>query len=326
MSSTLVRESGVFRHEALFYSGPAGFVQGAAAFIRDSIANAEPILVVVSADKIRALRVELRADDTRGVAFADMADVGHNPARIIPTWREFVAAHGGAEQPVRGIGEPIYPTRAADELVECQHHENLLNVAFEGGVGWWLLCPYDVTALPRDVIEEARRSHPFLCTDGHHTPSRVARDLEAMAETPGVPLTDPPTHADTLRFSSARDLSAVRSVVRDHAARAGLHDDQVDAIVLAADEIAANGLNHGDGRGELRVWHTDDVVTCEVESAGRFDAPLAGREHPGVFDHGGRGMWLVNQLCDLVQVRSRARGSVVRIRLRAASLGHSAPV
>jgi hypothetical protein len=58
-----------------------------------------------------------------------------------------------------------------------------------------------------------------------------------------------------------------------------------------------------------------------VESAGRFEAPLAGREQPTMFDDHGRGLWLVNQLCDLVQVRSLATGSIVRIHLRARSRG-----
>jgi anti-sigma regulatory factor (Ser/Thr protein kinase) len=316
VSSVAQARHSAFRHEALFYSGSADFVDGAAAFIRDSIEHDEPMLVVVGIDKMCALQAELRSDDTRDVTFADMAEVGQNPARIIPAWRDFVAAHGGADRPVRGIGEPIYAARSADELVECQHHENLLNVAFTGGIAWWLLCPYDVTALPADVIEEARRSHPFVCTDGRHAPSSVVRDLDAMAETPRVPLTDPPRDASTLRFTSPLDLSAVRCVVRDHATLAGLDHEHIDAVVLAADEIAANGLHHGDG-GVLRVWHTGDRLSCEVESAGRFDAPLAGREQPGPFNGGGRGMWLANQLCDLVQVRSDATRTIVRIHMRA---------
>ena len=47
----------------------------------------EPILVAVGADKIAALRAALGAD-AAGIDFADMAEVGHNPARIIPAWRD----------------------------------------------------------------------------------------------------------------------------------------------------------------------------------------------------------------------------------------------
>ena len=39
--------------------------------------------------------------------------------------------------------------------------------------------------------------------------------------------------------------------------------------------------------------------------------PLAGRRQP-VADTGGYGLWIVNQLADLVQIRNDALGSTVR--------------
>jgi hypothetical protein len=46
-----------------------------------------------------------------------------------------------------------------------------------------------------------------------------------------------------------------------------------------------------------------------------IDDPLAGRERPAGLHDGGRGLWMVNHLCDLVQVRSSPAGTVVRLRL-----------
>ena len=63
------------------------------------------------------------------VAFVDMGELGRNPARIIPAWQDFLDAHAG--RPVRGIGEPIWPGRRPEELLECQLHEALLNVAVD---------------------------------------------------------------------------------------------------------------------------------------------------------------------------------------------------
>src|SRR3954453_21121119 len=127
---TTVSDGGVrFRHEALFYEDVDGFVAATAAFLREGAATADPTLVVVSSQKIDRLRRELGPDAAR-IRFADMADVGHNPARIIPAWTEFVAAHTAPGVTLRGIGEPIFPERSADELVECQQHEALLNLAF----------------------------------------------------------------------------------------------------------------------------------------------------------------------------------------------------
>ena len=75
------------------------------------------------------------------MAFAEMDDVGTNPARIIPAWTDFVAGHEG--QAVHGIGEPIWAERSPAEVVECQRHESLLNLAFGDEVDFRLLCPYD---------------------------------------------------------------------------------------------------------------------------------------------------------------------------------------
>ena len=109
-----------------------------------------------------------------------MAEVGVNPARIIPAWREFVDTHTGRGRRLRGIGEPIWAQRSPDELVECQRHEALLNLAFADAEDFWLLCPYDVEALEPDVIEKAHHSHPVMVADGgsHESATyrRPARD------------------------------------------------------------------------------------------------------------------------------------------------------
>ncbi|MEO8290742.1 MAG: hypothetical protein ABI649_07070 [Gaiellaceae bacterium] len=47
--------------------------------------------------------------------------------------------------------------------------------------------------------------------------------------------------------------------------------------------------------------------------AGRIEEPLAGRERPLLDQPSGRGLWLANQLCDLVQMRAFENGGTVRI-------------
>ena len=92
---------GDFRHEAFFYRRRHEFVDGAAAFLAAAVAAGQPALVVVSRRKIDLLRKQLgRAGAT--VMFADMDDVGTNPARIIPAWTDFVADHEDAAARYRG--------------------------------------------------------------------------------------------------------------------------------------------------------------------------------------------------------------------------------
>ena len=98
-----------------------------------------------------------------------------------------------------------------------------------------------------------------------------------------------------------------------HAAAAGLGPDRTADLVLAVDEIASNSLRHGGGRGTLRIWREDGALVCEVRDAGRIEDPLAGRQRPALDRDGGRGLWRVNQLCDLVQLRSFLDGAAVRV-------------
>ena len=238
-----------FRHEALFYQGLEGFISGTAPFLRDAIAADEPCLVVVSAPKIDALRQELGPDADR-VDFADMRTVGHNPARIIPAWYDFVAERTAGGRYIRGIGEPISPDRSPEALVECQRHESLLNLAFADASAWWLMCPYDTSALDRPVVEEALRSHPYVLEDGTHRSSDSYSDLPDFAKPFDLPLPDPGGSVHSMSFDLRR-LEDVRCLVSGFAAAQGLGRDRIDDLMLAVNEVATNSFRHGGGRGDL---------------------------------------------------------------------------
>ena len=86
--------------------------------------------------------------------------------------------------------------------------------------------------------------------------------------------------------------------------------------MLAVNEVATNSVRHGGGRGTLRAWQEDGRADLRGARRGRFDDPLAGRRRPTGAQIGGYGLWLANQVCDLVQVRSHADGSAVRVHMR----------
>ena len=50
------------------------------------------------------------------------------------------------------------------------------------------------------------------------------------------------------------------------------------------------------------------MLICEVRDSGRLDDPLAGRRRPEIPELGGHGLWIANQICDLVQLRSLRGG------------------
>jgi anti-sigma regulatory factor (Ser/Thr protein kinase) len=305
------RSCEAFRHEALLYSGADGFIEGTLPFVRDGANAGDAMLVVVDAAKIEWLRDALGAD-ADAVEFADMTEVGSNPARIIPAWRAFVDAHAGRR--TRGVGEPIWAQRSAAELVECQRHEALLNLAFADAAGFMLLCPYDVGALGPAVIEQACHSHPVLVSGGAGRASASYVGVEAVAAPFAEALPEPPDSAYALAFDSST-LGAVRNLVVERATAAGLSEQRAGDLVLAVNEVATNSVIHGGGQGVLRIWCEPDALICEVSDGGAIVEPLAGREPPPDGRLGGQGLWLCNQLCDLVQIRSFADGAVVRLHM-----------
>lgn len=304
-----------FRHEALLYSGQVEFVERASAFVRSSLEREEPVLVAVSPGKIRALRAALGPGAGRGrVFFVDMSELGRNPARIIPAWSDFVGQHAGATC-LRGVGEPVWPGRSTAELAECERHELLLNLAFEDGPAWWLLCPYDTVALGANVVAQALRTHPYVSDRAGPRRNHAYRGPETASALLSEPLPGPPASCLVLEFEMGA-LAPLRAAIAREAELAGLDRSRTGDVVLAVHEIASNSVRHGGGRGTLRVWRETDALVCEVRDPGRIDDPLAGRRRPAPGNSDGRGLWLANQLCDLVQIRSTPAGSAVRILMR----------
>jgi anti-sigma regulatory factor (Ser/Thr protein kinase) len=129
------------------------------------------------------------------------------------------------------------------------------------------------------------------------------------------PLLDPPPNALALPFGLP-NLYAVRSLVKWIANQAGLARDRTDDLVLGVNELAANAVRHARGGGLLRVWQLPGEVVCQVEDSGQIHDPLAGRRVPPLDAAGGVGLWTVNQLCDLVEVRTGDDGTTIRVHTR----------
>ncbi len=302
-----------YRHEAFLWKGEDEFLAGTVPFVLDGLAGGQPVMVAVIQPRIDLLRDALRPTDADRVQFVDMAEVGHNPARIIPAWRGFIDEQGAGGRPVRGIGEPIWAGRRAAEVTECQVHEALLNLAVDPHTPLWLLCPYDVEGLAPDVVTEAHRSHPAWST---------ARTTAAAPCTAGRTTSRPSSRRRCRPFAAAPDscrefgsaaLVAVREDVISHALGAGVPTERSADLALAVHEVAVNSIQHGSGRGVLRIWREAGALVCEIRDSGRITDPLIGRSMPAWDDESGRGLWMANQLCDLVQVRSGADGTTIRI-------------
>ncbi|MBB0244479.1 sensor histidine kinase [Streptomyces alkaliphilus] len=306
-----------FTHPAFFYHGEDGFLAGVGAFVRAGLENGEPILVVLPESRERLLREDLGAL-AREVTWPVTGVFGPNPGRAMSAFREFVDRHPNGHP--RVVGEPVWPGRDTEEVREVLRHEMLFNLALAGSSAS-VLCPYDVSSVPSGVLEEARRSHPTMLENEGQRPSpwytgRRERD---------VPLTEPPTRAVSLPYDE-ETLSAVRGSAERWAREAGLSGARRTDLVLAIAEATTNSVRHGGGTGVLRLWVDGSRARAETRDAGRLSDPLAGTHRPDPFSaSGGRGLWMINRLCDLVQMRSLPDGLVIRMTMTLDSPGVPPP-
>jgi anti-sigma regulatory factor (Ser/Thr protein kinase) len=303
-----IRSHGGLSHLAFFYRNQRDYLTQLTAFADAGLANGEPVFIAVPGAKGGLLRQRLT--ESGNLRFADMVQLGRNPARIIPEVRAFIDGH--SRQRVRYIGEPIWPGRSAAEICEATRHEALINVAFPEASAT-IVCPYDVTELAPSVIGAAERTHPGIFADGRAAAAARYAGAGNLPPECERPLSSPPVTAETIEYKN--DLRQIRSLVADHADRAGLADERAGNLVLAASEIAANTLRHSGGAGTMHVWHTDAEVICQIEDQGWITDPLAGRTRRA-FDSRGHGLWVVNQMCDLAELRTGRDGTTVRLHMR----------
>jgi anti-sigma regulatory factor (Ser/Thr protein kinase) len=294
-------------HLALFYGSEEEYIQGVLRFAERAVQAHEPVAVAVPGPKTHLLEQGLRQIGAEPEIF-DMVELGRNPARIIPAVETMLARHSGAM--LHYIGEPIWAERTPEEIREATRHEALINLAWPGA-DIRVLCPYDTRALPTSVLEDARRTHPHVISGGQIAPS-------ALYQGPLVPLgsehplSPAPANAAVLPFG-LEELTSLRALVGARATMAGMSPQGVADLVLAVNELATNTIRHGGGRGVLRVWKTRSRLVCQIDDSGHIADPMAGRRVPRPDVAGGVGLWTVNQLCELVEVRSTQAGTTIRV-------------
>jgi anti-sigma regulatory factor (Ser/Thr protein kinase) len=300
-----------FAHYAFFYQNWAQYTDAVCSFVRQGLTAGEPALVAVPSDHLGLVRNAL-GEAGEAVSFADMAAVGRNPARIIPAIRRFTDNKSPGR--TRFVGEPIWPGRSPAGMREATRHEALINTAF-AGVPTSILCPYDSTELGEAVLGAAWRTHPRVLEDGSRRASPGYSGAAVALAIGEQPLPSPPPWAKQIAFLDQDDLPAVREWVTHRALREGLSDDRALDLVTAVNEVATNTVVHTKGPGIVGVWRAGTTLFSEVCDDGRITDPLAGRHLRSPAADGGQGLRVVNELCDLVELRSGSWGTTVRLHI-----------
>jgi hypothetical protein len=167
-------------HSAAFYGSTAGFITCVRAFVDEGLDAAEPVLVAAPGPSIGLLREHLNGHGRR-VNWADMSQIGANPARIIPAIGAFASSH--PDHRVRCVLQPLWDGRSAEQRRETVRHEALINRAFTD-IAVSVLWAYDQTRLGAGIAASAGLTHSMLIRDRSAQRS-AAYDAAAACRAPG---------------------------------------------------------------------------------------------------------------------------------------------
>jgi anti-sigma regulatory factor (Ser/Thr protein kinase) len=302
-------------HAALPYRTSGELEAAACEFAADAARTGAALFIACDSPSLGPIRAQL-SNVGDHVTWTDVPGPGANPGQLIYAINRFAAEHPG--RPAWCLQEAAWPSRTDDELWEVIRYEALLNLAL--GTQVRVMCPY-YAGLPPEVISCAQVTHPLTATDGRWRPSPGYRHQHAPFTIPSAcdqPLPPPQEGAQVISFR--HDLAGVRGMVSAEARAAGLSPSRASDLLLAIGELIANTLAHTSGPGALTMWATGDAVVCQVSDGGHITDPLAGQLRPGpAQEGGGRGLWVVHQVCDLVQVRSSPAGTTIRVHMRLGS-------
>jgi anti-sigma regulatory factor (Ser/Thr protein kinase) len=114
-----------------------------------------------------------------------------------------------------------------------------------------------------------------------------------------------------MTIRNAHGLSAARHFIAAAAVSAGLDHARARKLELAASEALTNALKYAGGLADIYLSHDAGAFTVCLSDRGKGFDRVSTAESPDPGSPGGRGLWMIQQLCDRVDIRSTAEGTTI---------------
>lgn len=288
-------------HETAFYGSDDDLLAVTVPFLEGGLAAGEA--TVVAFDHHNADLVRRAMPHATDLIYLAGRDQYLRPAVTIARYRQVFKdlVDGGAGR-IRIVGDVPHPGVGVP-WEAWGRYEAAANHAFVE-FPLWGLCPYDTRTAPDHVLDEVRRTHPFVgTTDGAHHLNGGYEDPVLFMSGREVPPPDVLEQRPPAVSLLAPTAAEARHAVADLALRSFLDSATIENLVVSVSETVANAVLHGVPPVDVRAWAVPDrmLVTVSDRGPGPLD-PFAGLlPGRGSGDgRGGLGMWISNQLCDEV--------------------------
>jgi anti-sigma regulatory factor (Ser/Thr protein kinase) len=289
------------------YSSASHLIEQLAPRVAAALSAGGPVVAVLDESTGVRLRRALGSDSAE-VDFQDPFEVHRMPAFTVAVrWAR-------TSRRITCPGGRALVVNQQMEIDRGPHHWARLDIGLNvatAGLPITVLCPIaqDVADLPT-----MEATHPLVATANGPEPSkRYRQPEESVVDYPPPPPPGLGPPVAQLSFSQD-DLIDLRHLVLRVAETAGLDADSGADLVLAVNELASNSVEHGPGRGRLRMWDGPDVV-AEVTDHGRMSVPFPGMTIPPPDGARGRGLWLASELADALEVWSEPGNTVIRVQM-----------
>ena len=296
-------------HRALLYRDGQD-VRAADSFLQAAIAVREPVLAVLPPEKLARLR-PWTGQDLPDVELIDAAAFFRRHGAATRALSNWIRAHARSGRRARVLTEPPLALAAPHAVRAYLQIEAAANLVYQP-YPVFMLCLYDTAALPRQVLTEAERTHPELAHGEEYTASARYDDPREYVRNSAA-VVQPPASAPSIPVSHG-DLADVRRFTRAQAAAAGLDDESIQELLIAAGELAANALGHGAPPSQLWIYTESDLLICHFLDHGTgFGDPLAAHLIPEPGAPHGQGLWIARQLCDYLDAATDHTGTHIRL-------------
>lgn len=310
--TVMTREFDGFGHEAAFFSSDEESLAIVLPFVRAGLAHGEPVLVVLD-EHLRDL-VRSTIGEMPGLHYHDRGADRTLPAvaiRVVRDQLTDLTAH--ATRPARLVGDLVAHVRGG-RWAGWARYEAAINRIY-AGFPVRALCVYDTRHAPEEVLHDVRLTHPYLALPGgarvpneeYTDPQRFLAERLFTDGDPnerGEPVVDLIDPLPMLARRAVRETA--KSCLSDH--------DHVDDAVIAAGEAVANALRHGGPRVRVRVWaQPERLVVLVTDSGDGPRDPYVGLVPVASTAEGGRGLWMIHQVCSDVSMHRCPEGFTLRM-------------